>query len=295
MQARFVFHGRSSAGMLAALLLSALWASEPVGAQQAETGALAVDAGGAKLSGVSGNGAPAEAGTAASGGIRVHGHWVIDVRNPDGTVAEHREFDNSLVTGGSLVSGAELLAGLLTGNLSAGDPAIGFVQGTLGSDPSTYCNSATPVSTNTTCYGLSGSFGPSTYLPNFQAGLSTSYTFSPAVKLVLTGNFQAPPSLTSISAVQTLFTVCVANAAPFSVSVPTQGEEGPESFKAGTYTGRTDDIAPARCNPLGTSATNGLNGLGYRIFGTLTSATLTPAVKVQTDQVITATVTISFS
>lgn len=30
-------------------------------------------------------------------GIKVHGHWTIDVRNPDGTLASHREFENSLV------------------------------------------------------------------------------------------------------------------------------------------------------------------------------------------------------
>ncbi|MBI2860150.1 MAG: hypothetical protein HYX91_01425 [Chloroflexi bacterium] len=31
-------------------------------------------------------------------GIKVHGHWTIEVRNPDGTVAERREFDNALVS-----------------------------------------------------------------------------------------------------------------------------------------------------------------------------------------------------
>ena len=29
-------------------------------------------------------------------GIQVHGHWTIDVLNPDGTLAEHREFENAL-------------------------------------------------------------------------------------------------------------------------------------------------------------------------------------------------------
>jgi hypothetical protein len=33
-------------------------------------------------------------------GIKVHGHWTIDVRNPDGTLASHREFENSLQTTG---------------------------------------------------------------------------------------------------------------------------------------------------------------------------------------------------
>ena len=39
-------------------------------------------------------------------GIKVHGHWTIDVRNPDGTLVTHREFENDLdLTGrGTLVS-----------------------------------------------------------------------------------------------------------------------------------------------------------------------------------------------
>ena len=31
-------------------------------------------------------------------GIKVHGHWTIDIRQPDGTLATHREFENSLIT-----------------------------------------------------------------------------------------------------------------------------------------------------------------------------------------------------
>lgn len=30
-------------------------------------------------------------------GIKVHGHWLIDVRNPNGTLAEHRDFENAYV------------------------------------------------------------------------------------------------------------------------------------------------------------------------------------------------------
>jgi hypothetical protein len=46
-------------------------------------------------------------------GFKVHGHWTIDVRNPNGSLASHREFENSLV-GGSATSGAGVLAKLLT-------------------------------------------------------------------------------------------------------------------------------------------------------------------------------------
>lgn len=44
-------------------------------------------------------------------GIKVHGHWTIEVRNSDGTVVTHREFENSLMSGG-----ATTLASFLTGS-----------------------------------------------------------------------------------------------------------------------------------------------------------------------------------
>jgi hypothetical protein len=42
-------------------------------------------------------------------GITVHGHWVIDIKNPDGSPALHREFENAL-----LPSGIFAMNGLLT-------------------------------------------------------------------------------------------------------------------------------------------------------------------------------------
>ncbi len=41
-------------------------------------------------------------------GIKVHGHWVVEIRNPDGTLADRREFNNALS------SGAQTLTRLLT-------------------------------------------------------------------------------------------------------------------------------------------------------------------------------------
>lgn len=34
-------------------------------------------------------------------GIKVHGHWTIEVTNPDGTVAQHTEFENAIDVEGS--------------------------------------------------------------------------------------------------------------------------------------------------------------------------------------------------
>jgi hypothetical protein len=44
-------------------------------------------------------------------GIKVHGHWTLEVRNPDGTVVTHRDFENSLTNGAT--GGASLLATVL--------------------------------------------------------------------------------------------------------------------------------------------------------------------------------------
>jgi hypothetical protein len=40
--------------------------------------------------------------------VAVHGHWTIEVKNPDGSVAEHREFENALMP-----TGASTLTALL--------------------------------------------------------------------------------------------------------------------------------------------------------------------------------------
>ena len=37
----------------------------------------------------------------ASEGIKVHGHWTIEIRDPDGSLVSHREFDNALDSNGS--------------------------------------------------------------------------------------------------------------------------------------------------------------------------------------------------
>jgi hypothetical protein len=50
-------------------------------------------------------------------GIKVHGHWTIEVKNPDGTVVTHREFENSLVQ-------TNLLSSILSRNASVGYWAI---------------------------------------------------------------------------------------------------------------------------------------------------------------------------
>ncbi len=63
----------------------------------------------------------------AGEGIQVHGHWTIEVKDPDGKVAVHREFENSLFGGGN---GASVLSSVLLGSA-----AIGGFQVLLGETP----------------------------------------------------------------------------------------------------------------------------------------------------------------
>jgi hypothetical protein len=78
------------------------------------------------------------AGRASIEGIKVHGHWTLEVRNSDGSVARRVEFENSLVQ-----SGAEFLAGVISGNFTAGSWVI-----TLAGEPnpcSLSCALVTPT------------------------------------------------------------------------------------------------------------------------------------------------------
>jgi hypothetical protein len=66
---------------------------------------------------------PAKAAAAPKGqseGIKVHGHWTIDVKNPDGKVVTHREFENSLDPS----AGSPLLSAMLAGEVSLGDWSV---------------------------------------------------------------------------------------------------------------------------------------------------------------------------
>src|SRR6266508_5833565 len=54
-------------------------------------------------------------------GIQVHGDWVIEVRNTDGSLAERREFENALTSQGQI-----LLAGSLAREFHPGVWGIGL-------------------------------------------------------------------------------------------------------------------------------------------------------------------------
>lgn len=128
-------------------------------------------------------------------GIKVHGHWTIDVKNPDGTTVKHVEFENSLTQ----ATGASLLAGLLNSGGSQSTLFLWSVQ--LGG-------------TNCPPYqfpdGTSQSFPGGCVIsqpnPNASATIfpAQTYTLLTSVNggaFVLTGTMQAPSSstITSVS------------------------------------------------------------------------------------------------
>jgi hypothetical protein len=127
-------------------------------------------------------------------GVKVHGHWIIDVKNPDGTLAQHREFENSL-------SNANVMVALLYGAEVPAD----FVVLLGGSTPpcnvssSNYCVIAHNLSTlpaNAIC---------GTYY--CVTGLTVTPTYGGSPSLVLAGNLTAT-SAGSISNVSTEIGIC---------------------------------------------------------------------------------------
>jgi hypothetical protein len=108
----------------------------PVVAQAAAAGSGAVA--GVALQAQAPNSAAQKGGGGTHEGIKVHGHWVIDVKNPDGSLAAHRDFENSIFYDGNqlltdILVGAIVPAGLnlLLCDLSAGsNPTSASCNGT---------------------------------------------------------------------------------------------------------------------------------------------------------------------
>jgi hypothetical protein len=149
-------------------------------------------------------------------GIKVHGHWTIEVHQPDGTLVSRREFENALApdvlgSGG----GSRLLTRVLARDLTVGRWSVGILTredcgiGRVGRDPST---------SSFAC--MVSELGP------FQVGygeltsVSVPTSGPDAGKLVLLGNVETGGDVT-VFAVTTLPETC-------SPTVP--GGCGPADF-----------------------------------------------------------------
>ncbi len=157
-------------------------------------------------------------------GVRVHGHWIIEVRNADGTVAERREFENALTLDGVLT-----LASIMTGQTYPGYWAVG-----LSDSLTTYGNSPCTVGA---CVLVPPGASPDASV--FQTltvginGFGTSVQGAPPGTLILDGNFTASRTGT-IAGVFTQWQVCNA------------GQSCPATLSAGTFpvTGVISTVQP---------------------------------------------------
>jgi hypothetical protein len=127
--------------------------------------------------------------------IKIHGHWTIEVRNPDGSVVTHREFENALFP-------SPALASILARQVAAGFWTIALYPGTV-------CG-------NTNGAGCSiGEPGQTLYAWN-SSNLSVTVSGN---SLVLSGTVLASGGGT-VTTVQTDMQACPATVAPSS---PCQG------------------------------------------------------------------------
>lgn len=156
---------------------------------------------------------------AAHQGIKVHGHWTIEVRNPDGTLVSHREFENALTSPGALY-----LAGILTRTVSVGAWAIDLGSGTGPNEPCTSGGSPSE------CSIVEGAV---TAGPPLFPGLSVKLGTNGAILLAGTATAGANGS---ISVVSTRFRSCVMGYAgdPGSCTIAFIGSIVPDSVTLAT-------------------------------------------------------------
>jgi hypothetical protein len=203
----------------------------------------------------------------SDGTIKVHGHWVIDLRNPDGTLADHREFENSLAVG---QGGDTFLIGLLAGYYVPGDYGI-TLQGPA-------CTTAAPADCNIV-KSISTMPGSFVCAPGYSAacGASLAYNFvlapnSGSTSIILSGSVAAPNTGT-ITTVATFYNACD-SANGYVTTKPPVLPTGPSTFP------------PANCV--------GSNNSANIDFLTATSS-FTPLQVTSAGQVVHVTVTITFS
>ena len=145
------------------------------------------------------------------GSIRVHGDWLIEVFNRNGTLATRRAFQNALTT-----NGAGLLARLGARSNSVGRWAVTVSDGSFGA----LCQSSVGfgVSLPGVCASVepgTGSIGPiaSAYAEHQTLAISVPETGPNAGKFVLKGSVTIAKT-GKISSVGTLNRVCAATSAP---------------------------------------------------------------------------------
>ncbi|MGD0481534.1 MAG: hypothetical protein ABSA42_15280 [Terracidiphilus sp.] len=180
-------------------------------------------------------------------GIKVHGHWMIEVRRPNGKLVSHTEFENMLYS----LGGSEILPGFFTGSSPQWRVRTPGEWGILLGDPtSSPCTASIPVPFNSTFFGgapgLAFSTGgfcviaqlapPAAIYPlncSPAPNSGCSYNLLPAINsqsnLTLTGSVLSASGGT-ISQVQTILSTCGGTVAPAVCAT----ETSPDSNLSGT-------------------------------------------------------------
>jgi hypothetical protein len=167
--------------------------------------------------------ASGETGHGSQEGVKVHGHWVIDVKNPDGTLAQHREFENSL-------SNPNILVAFLYGAEVPVDFAIllgGSTPPCTLSSSSYYCtivHNLSVLPANAIC----GTFYCVT-------GLTVTPNYGQTPSLVLAGNLTATQA-GSINVVATDIGICGGPNATTSTVSPSSCAAGNNGYGYSTLT-----------------------------------------------------------
>lgn len=107
--------------LVLAALLAMVLSTDSISPAQSSAASTAAPAAKAAVAPVKTSAAPAAkpAAKGESEGIRVHGHWIIEVMSPNGKVTARREFENAIQS-----TGMSYLASLLAGNNSPGALSI---------------------------------------------------------------------------------------------------------------------------------------------------------------------------
>ncbi len=172
-------------GLVLVAFLATVFSSSIAGRAQAGATSPAVPAATPAMAAPAGQGAHSAAPSerqpkGTQEGIKVHGHWTIEVMNPDGTLVNHREFENSLYP----AIGAQFLGSILYGQVTPSGWVIGL-QDTTGAYgiliyQNTPAYSSCPTSTTLSCSNTLTVTGPS------------AYGLGPAPPLTFTGSSIVP-------------------------------------------------------------------------------------------------------
>ncbi len=194
-------------------------------------------------------------------GLKMHGHWVIDVKNPDGTLVQHRDFQNALSGGAQ-----GILIGLLAGYYTPSDYMI-VLGPSSGAGPCVatfqFCGIAKSLS-SVTAQAYCGAY-------YCGVGLNTAYNFGTnfggPYSMVLSGSITSNQT-GAVGTVYTIYGMCGSS---------------PQNPLTNPTTPLTVSTATCQATPSSTWV------------GPLSGTSLGTPISVVSGQIIQVTVTITFS